>query len=88
MGTTVLRMDTPQQTQQASAAAVTKALKEAKVSQRAASEMTGIPLTTLVRRLTGRAPFLITELAALADVCGCTPMDFLREESDNAKAAS
>ena len=85
MGTTVLHMDTPQQAQQASAAAVTKALREAGVSQRAASEQTGIPLTTLVRRLTGRSPFLITELAALAEVCGCQPADFLAAD---VKAAS
>ena len=81
-------MDTPQQAQQASAAAVTKALRDAKVSQRAASEATGIPLTTLVRRLTGRSPFLITELAALADVCGRDVTDLLTVDGDETKAAS
>ena len=51
---------------------VREALRDAGISQRAASTETGIPLTTLVRRLSGRSPLLVTELAALASLAGVT----------------
>lgn len=34
------------------------------------SEKTGIPRTTLARRLAGSSPFTVAELAAIADVLG------------------
>ena len=68
-------MDTPTKQAQAIAAAASEALRAAGVSQREASELTGIPLTTLVRRLTGRSPFLVTELAAVAEVAGVSVRD-------------
>jgi transcriptional regulator with XRE-family HTH domain len=65
-------MVTPEQTSRALARAVAEALAEAGVSQRKAAEATGIPLTTLSRRLTGASPLLATELASLASLLGIT----------------
>lgn len=65
-------MDTPDATARGIARAVTDALQGAGISQRTASVETGIPLTTLTRRLTGKSPFLITELAALASLADTT----------------
>ena len=65
-------MDTPEQTSREISRIVSEALGAAGISQRSAAEQTGIPLTTLSRRLTGAAPFLVTELAALAKVLGTT----------------
>ncbi len=50
--------------------AVQRALTAAGISALAASQNTGIPRTTLHRRLTGSSPFLVTELVALAELCG------------------
>ena len=65
-------MDTPEQTSREISRIVSEALGAAGISQRSAAEQTGIPLTTLSRRLTGAAPFLVTELAVLAKVLGTT----------------
>lgn len=68
----MLKRITPEQTSREISRAVSEALRAAGISQRIAAEQTGIPLTTLSRRLTGAAPFLVTELAALAMVLGTT----------------
>ena len=65
-------MDTPEQTSREISRTVSEALAAAGISQRSAADMTGIPLTTLSRRLTGAAPFLVTELAVLAKVLDTT----------------
>lgn len=65
-------MGTPEATAGGIARAVSAALRDAGISQREAANNAGIPLTTLARRLTGRSPFLTTELAALADLMGTT----------------
>ena len=65
-------MVTPDDTARGIARAVSEALREAGISQRDASAQTGIPLTTLTRRLTGKSPFLTTELAELASILGTT----------------
>jgi transcriptional regulator with XRE-family HTH domain len=65
-------MDTPEQTSREISRTVAEALRVAGISQRSAAEATGIPLTTLSRRLTGAAPFLVTELFSLAKVLGTT----------------
>lgn len=65
-------MDTHQTVSQGMARAVAAALTGAGLSQRDAASATGIPLTTLSRRLTGRSPFTVTELAELATVAGTT----------------
>lgn len=72
MGTTVLYMDTPESTSRGIAEAVKVALSTAGISRRDAAAQTGIPLTTLQRRLTGSSPFLVTEIAALAHLTGTT----------------
>ena len=51
---------------------VANLLASAGISQRTAATQTGIPLTTLSRRLTGASPFLVTELAVLAKVLDTT----------------
>lgn len=65
-------MDTPESTSAGIAAAVRAALDRAGITRRDAALRTGIPLTTLQRRLTGRSPFLVTELSALASLTGTT----------------
>jgi transcriptional regulator with XRE-family HTH domain len=65
-------MDTPEQTSREISRTVSEALRVAGISQRSAADLTGIPLTTLNRRLTGAAPFLVTELYSLAKVLGTT----------------
>lgn len=65
-------MDTPEATSRALAGAVAEALAEAGITQREASRLTAIPLTTLSRRLTGHSPFTVLELAALASVTSTT----------------
>jgi transcriptional regulator with XRE-family HTH domain len=67
-----LYMDTPEQTSREISRTVSEALRVAGISQRSAADLTGIPLTTLNRRLTGAAPFLVTELYSLAKVLGTT----------------
>jgi transcriptional regulator with XRE-family HTH domain len=47
---------------------VSDAMKAHGKNQRDIAEATGIPLVTLNRRLTGRSPFVITELIAIAEV--------------------
>lgn len=47
-------------------------MAEAKVSQRDAALATGIPLTTLHRRLTGQTSFTVSELDLLASLLGTT----------------
>lgn len=54
------------------AAAVADAIKRADLSQRDVAARTGIPLVTLSRRLTGKSPFTIAELATIADLLGTT----------------
>lgn len=58
--------------EKAIAEAVKIALADAGVSRRDAAALTGIPLTTLTRRLTGNSPFLSTELDRIASVAGTT----------------
>lgn len=58
---------------------VSEALREAGVSQREAATQTGIPITTLVRRLTGRSPLKHDELAALASLAGTTVTSLVTE---------
>ena len=69
-------MDTPEQTSREISRTVSGALANAGISQRTAAEQTGIPLTTLSRRLTGASPFLVTELAVLATLLGTTVSAF------------
>ena len=67
-----VHMEAPEQQSRAVAKAIATALREAGVSQRHAADATGIPMTTLSRRLTGKSPLLATDLAALAALAGTT----------------
>lgn len=42
---------------------------------------TGIPRTTLTRRLTGRSNFLLTELVAIAQFYGLSVVDLIGEDA-------
>ena len=48
------------------AQAVNARLQSAGIPQLAVSEQTGIPMTTFVRKITGKSPFDIDELGAIA----------------------
>ena len=60
--------------------AVQTAMADQAVSRVAPAEATGIPRVTLVRRLSGRAPFTVTELAAVAGALGVPLTDLLPSE--------
>lgn len=63
-------MVTTNATSQGIAEVVTGALSEAGIAQRDAAARTGIPFTTLRRRLTGYSPFNMAELVLIADLLG------------------
>ena len=63
-------MVTTNATSQSIAEVVTAALSEARIAQRDAAARTGIPFTTLRRRLTGYSPFNMAELILIADLLG------------------
>lgn len=54
------------------ARAVNARLQAAGISQRHVSEQTGIPMTSFVRRITGRKAFDIEELAKVAALLDCS----------------
>lgn len=56
------------------------ALDTAGISERAAADRTGIPLTTLNRKLRGIAPFTATELRKLGQLLGVPASSLLTEE--------
>ncbi len=53
---------------QAIASALAGAIREGRRTQRQVAEESGIPLVTLNRKLGGRRPFTVTELAAVCEV--------------------
>jgi len=61
------------------AGVVKSRLREAGISFREAATRTGIPLTTLSRRLTGTSPFSADELAQLASLFGIAVSDLAGE---------
>lgn len=72
MGTTVLHMEHPPSINVGLAGAVKARLASGGISLREAASRTGIPLTTLSRRLTGASPFSADELASLANLFDTT----------------
>lgn len=52
------------------------------VDPEALAEATGIPRATLRRRLSGAAPFLVAEAAALSDVLGVSLAEMARRAED------
>lgn len=65
-------MATPTDTSRSIAAHVSAALSTAGIPQREVASRTGIPITTLSRRLTGHSPFNTNELALIADLLDTT----------------
>lgn len=58
--------------------AVVEAMEERGKSQLALSEATGIPRTTLLRRLAGLSPFTVSELEAIAGYLGVSASDLVQ----------
>lgn len=77
MRTRLLYMQTPTTPINDLGRIVAAALKDAGINQRDAASRTGIPLSTLSRRLGGVGkPFDVAELEALANICGLNVSDF------------
>jgi transcriptional regulator with XRE-family HTH domain len=72
----VLHMDTPSNSRRV-ADAVRERLRELGKTQLDIVDATGIPRTTLNRRMTGLSPFTITELELIAAFLDTTPSKFL-----------
>jgi len=70
-------MATNTDTSRSIAANVSAALSSAGIAQRDAATQTGIPLTTLSRRLTGNSPFTIVELDLIAGILGVTVSELI-----------
>jgi transcriptional regulator with XRE-family HTH domain len=80
-------MESPDEASRRLADAVASAMAAACVSQREVAGRAGIPLTTLNRRLTGRSPFLVTELASIASVLGVSVVDIVKAAYASGRAA-
>ena len=78
-------MGNPQQHSRSIGLVVNEALAEAGISQREASALTGIPLTTLNRRLNTQSPFLVTELESIATLLK-TAVSTLFERAERVQA--
>jgi len=65
---------------------VSAAIKDAGVSRQDITEATGIPRSTLSRRLTGRGhSFFLYELVVIGRVIGVDPSAFIRAAEDGAR---
>jgi lambda repressor-like predicted transcriptional regulator len=73
-------MDNTTDTSRKVAAAVSAALGVAGISVLTAAEQTGIPRSTLTRRLTGTSPFTIVELELVANLLGQSVEHFIVDE--------
>ena len=72
-----VHMVTPTEYSASVAHHVTQALQSNSQSVKATAEATGIARVTLTRRLTGRSPFNVAELEAIAQHLGTTVSDLL-----------
>ena len=73
-------MDTASKTKRR-AEVISQAISDAGFTPFSLSEATGIPRTTLNRRLLGASPFNTEELDAIAGRIGTSVSDLLREEA-------
>lgn len=82
-------MTTAHELDQAMAAVVGDAIKGAKLTQREVSDLTGMALVTLNRKLRGSQSFRVYELAAIAQALGTTltNLSLLAEQRALAPAA-
>lgn len=76
-GSTFAHMDSSLY-QRTLAAEVASAIERAEQSTLSVSNATGIPRTTLIRRLNGNSPFTVTELADIATFIDMSPVDLLK----------
>lgn len=67
---------------------VKRAIANAGKSQREVAEMSGVPLTTLNRRLNTGSPFVYEELVSVARVIGCRVSDLISEAERLASTSS
>ena len=80
-------MNTPAAAAAATAAAVRAALDKAGLSVNRTAALSGIPQSTLDRRLLGNPPgFSIAELASLASLLGMDVSDLLRQSETAAES--
>lgn len=73
-------------TSQGVAEVIRSRLAAANISHREAATRTGIPLTTLTRRLNGTSPFSVVELASFAKVFQTTVSRLALEAEEAASA--
>ncbi|HEY0216633.1 MAG TPA: helix-turn-helix transcriptional regulator [Cellulomonas sp.] len=81
-------METPERFTASLAEVVAGQIKSAGLSQRDVSSRAGVPLVTLSRRLTGRSPFNIAELVAVASVLGVSVVDLALKAERAATSAA
>lgn len=77
-------MATTTDTSRRIARAVSNSLKAAGIAQRDAAALTGIPTSTLTRRLTGKSPLNTDELDMLASVAGTTVIAIIERATKGA----
>lgn len=75
------RTPNPTSVKSSVAVAVTEAMRAAGQTQLALSDHTGIPRTTLIRRLNGHSAFTVDELWAIAGFLNVEPASLLPEPS-------
>lgn len=80
----VFRMDITKRTAERVAAGI----ESAGLTALAVSEETGIPRTTLHRRLTGTSPFTITELGNIATLLNVAPESLIGATDTRAQGAA
>lgn len=83
LGHSVLHMDTLPASQRV-ALAVRDHLRQAGKTQLDIVDATGIPRTTLNRRMTGNSPFTISELELIAGAIGVTVTEIMQASEDAA----
>lgn len=84
LGTNVLHMEHPEHAAREIATVVALRVEESGLSRRQLSDRTGIPFSTLTRRLNGLSPFVVTELHAIASVLGTTVKTLVAEAEERA----
>lgn len=77
-------MEHPEQTSREIAAVVAQRMDAAGISRRDLAAQAGIPLTTLLRRLNGSSPFVVTELLAVASVLGTSVKTLVAQAEERA----
>jgi len=74
-------MEQPPPLEQTVAARILELLEARDLTQRDLAAGAGIPIATLSRRLTGKSPVTITELAHIASYFGVDPRSLIQAEA-------